>query len=298
MSSTSEKTDWDWDLFLRGIKNGRCTPFIGAGACYPILPLGKEIARKWAEEYSFPLEDSHDLIRVSQFLAMKKEAMFPKNELKDIIDDKLKNIDSRYFKSADEIHGVLANLPFPIYITTNYDDLMERALKALTNPKEPKTEICKWNKPIKDIPSIFDKQQIFKPSVANPVVFHLHGYIDVPESMVLTEDDYLDFLVNMNKEPDLIPAPIQKALMGSSLLFLGYGMRDWNFRVLFRSLVSYIDKAVAYTHYAVQTAPNMAKENEEAIRYLTKYYEELKIRMYWGKCSEFAKELKANWGEL
>ena len=43
MSNTLE--DKDWDPLLRRIKAGKCTPFLGAGAAYGVLPLGAEIAR-------------------------------------------------------------------------------------------------------------------------------------------------------------------------------------------------------------------------------------------------------------
>ena len=75
------------------------------------------------------------------------------------------------------------------------------------------------------------------PTQANPVVFHLHGHYDVPESLVLTEDDYLDFLVAVSRDDGLLPHQIQKALAGASLLFLGYRLADWNFRVIHRGLV-------------------------------------------------------------
>ena len=39
---------------------------------------------------------------------------------------------------------------------------------------------------------------MFKPSPQTPVVYHLHGHRSVIDSLVLTEDDYLDYLVNMS----------------------------------------------------------------------------------------------------
>ena len=64
-------TNEDWDVLLRRIKQGRCTPFLGAGACYGVLPLGGDIAKQWAEKYEYPMEDRSNLIAVSQFLALK-----------------------------------------------------------------------------------------------------------------------------------------------------------------------------------------------------------------------------------
>jgi len=80
MPSTLEERDWR--LLLTRIRSGECTPFLGAGACYGVLPLGAEVAGEWAKEYSYPLDDScQDLARVAQFLAVEYDNMFPKGEL-------------------------------------------------------------------------------------------------------------------------------------------------------------------------------------------------------------------------
>ncbi len=296
----------DWELLLKNIygkqgKECRCTPILGSEVCDSFLPSRAKIAQKWAEQYNYPFESSDDLARVTLFLSITRGGMFPRNELKDIIDDKLINIEPKHFKSTDEIHGVLAHLPFPIYITTNYDDLMERALKAPTNSKEPKTEICKWNKLVEDIPSVFDKHQIFKPSVANPVVFHLHGYIDVPESMILTRDDYLDFLIAASKDDStLIPASIQRVFTSTALLFLGYRVEDIDFQILLRLLNRSIKDGTSpnkYVNISVQLAPGKENCSEiqktDAQKYLSKYFETSNnIYIYWGNCHDFANELK------
>ena len=47
-------------------------------------------------------------------------------------------------KDPHNLFCVLANLPLEVYITTNYHDLMEQALKRPPNPKEVRTEFCRW----------------------------------------------------------------------------------------------------------------------------------------------------------
>jgi hypothetical protein len=37
--------DRDWEILLRRIHDGKCTPFLGAGINHGVLPLGSEIAR-------------------------------------------------------------------------------------------------------------------------------------------------------------------------------------------------------------------------------------------------------------
>jgi len=137
MPKTLEENDWK--VLLSRIKKEKCTPFLGAGACYGSLPLGCDIARKWAEEFDCPIEDCSDLVRVAQFLAVQNDPMFPKEKILECFED----IEPPDFSEPDEPHGVLADLPLPLYMTTNYDDFMIQALKSRN--KDPKRELCRWN---------------------------------------------------------------------------------------------------------------------------------------------------------
>jgi hypothetical protein len=279
-------TENEWMILVERIKLKKCTPFLGAGASYGFLPLGAEIAREWAAEYSFPLEDSANLIAVAQYVALMTDPMFPKDKIVKMIRANDKSPD---FNDDSEPHGVLAQLPIPIFVTTNYDDFMIRALRQ--RDKDARQELCRWNNYVKGTQSAFDTD--YRPTVANPVVFHLHGYSPVYESLVLTEDDYLDFLVNISQDKKLIPAPIQEAFMTTSLLFMGYRIADWNFRVLFRSLARFMESGVHRTHFAVITPPAGADSmKQKAQTYLAKYYENIDVRVYWGTAREFSQDLR------
>ncbi len=206
----------DWRILLSRIRAGTCTPFLGAGAAYGVLPLGGAIAQEWATENGYPLDDSTDLIKVSQFMAVEMgDAKYPKEE----IAARFKKVAPPDFSSPDEPHGFLADLPLPVYITTNYDDFMLRALHD--RGRKPEWDICRWNSRVFNRPSVLDRAD-YVPSVDRPLVFHLHGQVDVPDSLVLTEDDYLDFLVAISrKEEKLLPPRLQEAMGGASLLFIG-----------------------------------------------------------------------------
>ncbi len=138
-SEVSKIEENDWINILKLIKKGKCTPFIGAGACAGILPMGKDIANKWAKEYNYPLKDSDDLPRVAQFVAIEQYDMLPKEE----IIDQFQDVHPPDFSQADEPHSALASLPLSMYITTNYDNFMVQALKKYN--KEPIRDFCTWN---------------------------------------------------------------------------------------------------------------------------------------------------------
>jgi hypothetical protein len=199
------------------------------------------------------------------------------------------------YKDADNPYKILADLPLPVFITTGYDDFMARALKEAD--KDVKAEVCRWNKSINDLPSVLSDG--FSPTAANPVVFHFHGLTDNLDSLVLTEDDYFEFLMNVSKDRTLIPPRIEKAMTGSSLLLLGYRLSDWDFRVMFHLLASYLEIATSRTHVAVQIAPLPDQAPEDQRKrvqgYLDLYFEKYKkldIRIYWGSCQEFLQELR------
>jgi hypothetical protein len=287
--------DRDWNLLLRRIKAGKCTPFLGAGACFGVLPLGGKIAQDWAQEFGYPLEDHRDLSRVAQYLAVQFDPMFPKEEILKYF----MGVTPPDFTEPNEPHGVLANLPLPVYITTNYDDFMVKALKSHT--KDPKRELCRWNELVRDYPSIFDSAAAFEPTPADPVVYHLHGHTEVPESMVLTDDDYLDFLVSISRKEALLPHQIQRAITGSSLLFIGYSLADWSFRVLYRGLVSATEKSLRRISVTVQLPPTSGGSQDKADsieNYLSQYFGKTDMKVAWCTAREFCAELRQRWDDF
>jgi hypothetical protein len=278
-------SDDDWNLLLGRIRSGNCTPFLGAGACAGTLPLGGDIAEQWAREFGYPLSDTRDLARVSQFLAVRMgDAMAPKER----ISAELARFPPPDPTADGEPHAVLADLPLPVFITTNYDGFMSEALRRAH--KDARPEICRWNRS----PSLRGEAVVltsgFVPTAARPVVFHLHGRLEVPESLVLTEDDYLDFLVAVSRDQRLLPHQIKKALAGASLLFIGYRLADWNFRVLHRGLVMAGETSLRRLSVTVQLRAASAERD-----YLEKYFGAMNVRVYWGNAADFAAELRERW---
>jgi SIR2-like domain len=288
-------TDEHWEDLLQSIKRGNCTPMVGAGASVPTLPLAHELARELAEAFDYPMTDAHNLARVTQYLAIRRFGRFPKDK----VIDRIGEAPLPDFGDSDDPHGVMADLPLPLYITTNYDHYLAEALK--TRNRDAQHEYCRWSgfDTLADHGSVFDTD--YRPTVANPLVYHLHGHIDAVQSMVLTEQDYLDFLVKASGTGgSLLPAPIRIALASNALLFVGYSMTDWTFRVLFRSLIEMITANTDQPAVSIQVPPgDLVPGREDAARaFLTRYHEELqgiRVRMYWGTARQFAGELSSRW---
>ncbi|NJN68329.1 MAG: CHAT domain-containing protein [Chloroflexaceae bacterium] len=311
----SDRPDFDrWPALLRHIRRKRCTPILGPGITEHLLGSHREIARRWAETFDFPLEPHarDDLPQVSQYLAVKQcERLFPHEELQDYLrkevlrqyDDDLPEAMHQASlgtlleavgklhreRSPVEPHQVLARLPFPTLITTNMDRLMEQALAAAG--KKPQVIFCPWNTYIERNYEMRDAD----PDVDHPLVYPLFGRIEEPETMVLTEDDHFDFLIGVTNNRDLIPGVIRRALADTALLFLGFEIDDWNFRVLFRSIMNQESgrRLQDYTHIAVQIDPEdgLVLDAEGAREYLESYFQGASISIYWGSVEDFMRDL-------
>jgi hypothetical protein len=182
---------------------------------------------------------------------------------------------------------LLAALPLPIYVTTCYHDFLEVALREKAR-KEPRSEICRWNEGLKHIPSVFTQDQDYDPSPQEPLVYHLHGLDEYPESLVLTEDDHLDFLANVG---DAIHPRVMQALTQSSLVVLGYSLRSWDFRVLFSGVIKARPASLWKTSVAIQLA-----ESPQEKEYLAKYLRQVKFEVEWTDPGSFIQELYTGWG--
>jgi hypothetical protein len=85
------------------------------------------------------------------------------------------------------------------------------------------------------------------------VILKLHGGIDATpgravESFVVTEDDYIDYLAH-GDIGSAVPVALAAKLRRSHFLFLGYGMRDWNLRLVLGRIWG--AEGVSYRSWAV-----------------------------------------------
>jgi SIR2-like domain len=238
-------------------------------------------------------DEAKKLERVAQFLSIDDDGfanpMFVKKEFANLF-EALPH--PRFDEIRNEPHRVLAKLPFPVYLTSNFDDWMEQALKH--ENKEPCIAVCPWNKHIKEVPTVDPEAHYTQWS---PLVYHFHGRTPYAESAVVTEDDYFEFLINIAQNNKLLAHRVDRAIGGGSLLFLGYTLSDWHFLVLFRLLANNL-RENPRNHVAVQLAPSDGDGSaryQRAVKYLSSYFRHLNVRVYWGTCQEFCHELRERW---
>lgn len=284
-----EPDDRHYAVVRRLLADTEVVPFLGAGANLcdrphetawslgRYAPSGAELARTLAERSLYP-DPNLDLLRVSQYV----DATLGEGQL------------YRYLRSVFDadypptsLHRFLARLP-PLLrersrgqlliLTSNYDDLVERALAEAGEPcdvvwyeakrgplqgrflhRDPAGEVVPIDRPNKY--TGLDLRE-------RAVILKLHGAIDRidarRDSYVITEDAYIEYLVGGDVGQQ-IPFVLRERMADSHFLFLGYSMRDWNLRVILNRIWG--AQALDLKSWAVQREPADAgaREVEEAL---------------------------------
>jgi hypothetical protein len=185
-------------------------------------------------------------------------------------------------KTREHPLRLLASLPFKVYVTTSYHRFLEAAL--FQAGKQPVSEIYPWNSALeKNTTTIFQRVPDFTPTANQPLVYHLFGWDRQPDSLVLSENDYLDLLIklsfdkggsqvgaNANASGELIAhglpgVIVDRLVQDSAPLLLGYELQDWDFRVLFRGLIKATRSVRLGTGFFIQLLPDPL-QNEAGIK--------------------------------
>lgn len=253
-----------WNRLMRVISKQKCTPFVGSGLDTNFLTSRAEIARLWAKQHNYPFsaEYEHDLARVGHYITLDLDD--PAWSKEEIIDMWYGQIDFDEVLEKNDAYKVLAGLDFPVYVTTNYHDLLYQALwKEGKKPQRVFWHDKKWQTSYDELKNIATAQE--------PMVFHIYGHISEPESLILTEYDYLNFLIQIVKNEIEFPPVITGAIGKSTYLFAGFTVTDWNLRILFHVLSKH-GRTGKNPHLAVQVEPlrelEAPKYEESLKRYL------------------------------
>jgi len=313
-----------WKTLLENITEKECTPFLGPGVTAGLLPSPADLAQKLAGEYNYPFPTTQSLPRVAQFVCTIDKRSGRKKILRAMISgfrnrmgletnatdqecSLSQTVETSNWSDCsknlfeNEIHHQLADFQLPLYITTNFDDFMASALRAKYKDLIVREETVKWREKPSQDPNRPHYDLDPPPSCQKPVVLHLFGSEDDLLSMVLTEDDYLDYLARISRDYEhLFPTSVQGNLASTTLLFLGYRLEDLDLKVIMRGLLSNLNlEQWEMLHVAVQLETPMVDnaKQEEVTSYFQKYFAKSRIDVYWGTTQQFVAELHAHWQE-
>ena len=283
-----DELDRHFRIVIPQIRDGKVIPFLGAGAnlCSrpvdaswdPIdrlyLPSGAELASYLADRHEYTFADRDNLVRVAEYVALTVGDGPLYDSLRELFD-------ADY--PVTPLHRLMARLPrllrdsglppVQLIVTTNYDDLLERAFREeeepvdvvafmavgdeagrfLHTPPDGESRLIQEGEAneYRDLP-LNDKGHLVR-----PVILKLHGAVDRRhldrDSFVITEDDYIEYL-GLGDISGLIPVTLRVTLKRSNFLFLGYSLRDWNLRAILHRIWS--AQRTGYKSWAIQFRPD------------------------------------------
>src|SRR4051794_18883275 len=262
------------------------------------LPDGGELALHLARSGGFPDGDTADLLRVSQYYAVMLGEAPLYEQLRDLFDGD---------DPPTDVHALLASLPAlrrqckrpprgDVLVTTNYDDALERAFTAAGETFDLLVYQAAGEQA--------GHYAHFAPGSADPVVIEaaneyralspgdrtvivkLHGAIDRlnadRDSYVITEDDYIHYLANTDPAA-MLPATVAARFKRSHFLFLGYGLRDWNLRVILHRIWG--EQRLRFKCWAIQLHPSRLDQ---------KFWAQHGVDIYDVRLEDYVAELRAH----
>lgn len=230
---------------------------------YPVLFIGTGLSLRYYQD-SFTWEallakivdecsDNREL-----FLDMKSECMdnqghvdYPKlgtlveesfnSILKSDRNGKFGFINDEYYRKMEQGQCISR---FKIYISQLFTNLHERP--------EKQDELEKLYRASKNVSSVIttnydnliENVLYFKPVIGNNIllsnpygsVYKIHGSIEAPENIVITDEDYKNF----DDKYNLIQAQVLSTFIYHPIIFLGYSLQDQNIRKLLKKIFSNI----------------------------------------------------------
>jgi hypothetical protein len=242
------------------VRKGDCVLFLGAGVHYPppaespyrypkekAPPLGGALAQILAKDCDFektlPNDTVGDLQRVS--LCYETTQGLGRKALVDALEHNL--VDGREPSPALRM---LAALPFKIILTTNYDPLLEKALRDHGKQVEPLI--------YDPTPDTVARDPVDDPTPDHPLLFKIHGDLSRRDSVVITDEDYIGFVQRMSEKDSTHPVPqtVRYRIRKWPMLFVGYSLRDYNLRLLIRTLRWKVDPADTPSAFSVDPYPD------------------------------------------
>lgn len=231
------------------ILNDNAAVFAGAGFSKPAGYVDwKELLRDVADDLRLDVDKENDLVTLSQYYCNKNG----RNDLDNIV-----NNEFTVNKEIDENHRIIARLPIHTYWTTNYDSLIEDALKE----EGRKADIKMNNKSF----SITLKNR-------DAIVYKMHGDKNNPGDVVLVKDDYETYY---RKHKQFITA-LTGDLITKTFLFVGFSFSDPNLDyILSRIHVDYNENK--RVHYALMKKPQLEDYGGDEVFF---EYQETKFHLF------------------
>ena len=194
------------------------------------MPLWKDVGEFFANEIGYETNDPIDAISNFVHKHKRPRAIEHFAQLLHKNDDRVK---------PGKAHYSFARLGFQNVITTNFDFLLEQAYAERNHRFQTVTSDTQLSVDFSD------------PENKITRLLKIHGDLDHPAEMIITENDYDTYLENR----PLMSTHISNLLMTKTPLFIGYSLNDPDFRGLWQVIRSRLGDHVRQA-YAIVPKPD------------------------------------------
>lgn len=235
--------------------------------------LAEQLASKLEESVKNQINSS-DLAQVAQYYCADKGRLDLEKKVSDFYKER-KTLTNTF-------HENLAALDFYLIITTTPASMLYEALQQ--NKKMPLTDYYNFKgaKP----------QNVIQGTVETPLLYNLYGSVENPKSLLLTENDLLDFLVALISKKAPLPDNILSEFRNESksFLFLGFGFRHWYLRILLHALLQGDHKKGSHSFALEQLTAGSTPDIERNAFYFMK--SDYQIHIFKGNLCDFVTRLR------
>lgn len=210
--------------YVEALHDQNAAVFAGAGLSIPAgIVDWKGLLKDIATDIGLDVDQETDLVTVAQY-------HLNEHSNRHRINQALVNEFSAR-AATTENHRILASLPIRTYWTTNYDTLIEDALRFAG-----RTPDVKLAPP--DLTLTLPKR--------DAVVYKMHGDVSQPDKAVVTRDDYEQY----GRDRQLFSTALQGDLVSKTFLFIGFSFSDPNLNYVMSRVRVLLGQNVR-THYCL-----------------------------------------------
>lgn len=227
--------------YVKALKENNAVIFAGAGLSVAAGFFDwKQLLTPIAAKLRLDINEEYDLTALAQYFV---DSQGGRGELNQILVEQYNRMNVK----LSENYRILARLPIQTYWTTNFDSLIEQALKeAGKTPDVKKTQ--------NDLSINIPKR--------DAIIYKMHGDISLAADTVLTKHEYEDY----NKTRELYSNAFKADYVAKSFLFIGFSFTDPNLDYLISRIRSTVGQNQRPDYYFIKKENDVKKQHRQQVR--------------------------------
>jgi hypothetical protein len=297
------------DSLVEDLVDGTLIPFLGSGAHAglddsSLGPNGPDLSAELRSEIgeAYGVDKTENLAMVAQVF---ESVVFSRPKLYEYLHERL-HVAVQDAPTPPLLRTILQLPPpdnFRFIVTTNYDSFIELAFgaakrklcvvrqnmrNASLGPRNLEVRFPSGDHSSEDAVnwSWSDDKRLPR---GTTILYKIHGSVNqqspADDDLIITEDDYVEFLVNAGGKTAAFfpPTSLGSAFSRRYFLFIGYSLNDWNLRAFLRALE--VRSMLEVRHYALRRDPSELE---------VRLWERRKVELLTGTIEELCTRISSN----